>query len=248
MKQILCFLSLLFLLSACKPGGTRTNPAGHWEGNITLPGMMLVIRVDLEGKGADGWAGTIDIPAQAVRNFKLSGTSVQGDAITFGMAGIPGDPKFAGKLGGQGQEINGTFTQGGQTFPFKIERKPKPVTAVVEAPTKGIPGKGLAGFWQGSLKPMAGVELRLLLEITNSPENKLEGVLVSLDQGNARVPMNVLTLETNVVHFETKSINGIFDGDLSADGAEIEGDWQQLGRGNPVTFLRLDKAPKLAAP
>ena len=247
MKQILCFLCLTFLLFGCKP--SNPDPAGHWEGNITLPGMQLVIRVDLQKNAAEGWQGTIDIPVQGVRNFKLTGTTVQGDQVAFRMAGIPGEPKFSGKVGRTGKDISGDFNQGGQTFPFKIERKPKPpVDATAETPSKGIPGKGLVGFWQGSLKPMAGTELRLLLEITNSPENKLQGVLVSMDQANARVPMTAVTLDKNMVHLEIKTISSVFDGDLSEDGADIEGDWQQLGRGTPITFMRLEKPPKLATP
>ena len=249
MKPIACFLSLSFLLLACQPSNSRNNPAGHWEGNITLPGVQLLIRVDLESKGGEGWAGTIDIPAQGVRHFKLSGTGVSDNAVTFGMSGVAGDPKFSGKLDRRGQTISGSFTQAGQTFPFKIERTPKPASAVAdETPSKGVPGNGLAGFWQGSLKPVPAVELRLVLEFTNAPENSLGGVLVSVDQGKARVPMTDVSLDKAAVHFETPSIGGIFDGDLSDDGATIEGDWQQLGRGTPITFFRLDTAPKSTTP
>lgn len=60
--------------------------------------------------------------------------------------------------------------------------------------------------------------------------------------------MTALTLETNLVNFETQSIGGLFDGDLSEDGAEIQGEWQQLGRVTPLTFFRLAKAPRSVAP
>jgi hypothetical protein len=243
MKQILWFL--LLLLAACKPA--PRNPSGHWEGNIILPGAQLTIRVDLQGSAAEGWSGTIDIPAQGVRNFRLAGTSVQGDAVSFGMPGIPGEPKFSGKLGAQGKEISGQFTQMGQTHAFKLERKPMPpASAIAETPSQGVPGKGLAGFWQGSLTPMAGVELRLLLEITNAPDDTLGGVLVSMDQGNARVPMTELSLVTNQVVFETRIIGGSFDGELSEDGSNIQGEWQQLGRRSPLTFMRLKAPPRLS--
>jgi hypothetical protein len=176
MKPILCSLSLLAVLLACKPSSSTGGPAGHWEGNIALPGMQLLVRVTLENKGAEGWAGTIAIPAQGVRNMNLTGTTVQGGDVSFGMSGIPGDPKFAGKISREGRTISGNFTQGGQTFPFTLERRAQPVADIApETPDKGVPGKGLAGHWQGSLKPMQGVELRLVLEITNTPQNELQG-------------------------------------------------------------------------
>ncbi len=143
------------------------NPAGHWEGAITLPTTSLSIRVDLE-RGADqSWQGTIDIPVQSLRGFKLNPVKVDGAKITFAMPGIPGDPAFGGQLATDGKTIAGDFTQGGQKFPFKLECKPLPAATGLEIPSHGLPGKGLVGHWLGSLKISPLVELRLALDIKN---------------------------------------------------------------------------------
>lgn len=124
--------------------------AGHWEGAITLPTTALGIRVDLSRSGGF-WQGTIDIPVQGIRGFKLDPVKVDGPAIAFAMPGIPGDPRFSGRLAENGG-ITGDFSQGGGKFPFKVERR-APAAATAEPPAVGIPGKGLEGHWQGSSGP-----------------------------------------------------------------------------------------------
>ena len=243
--------AIAFLLAAGSLLGATNRgpvaPAGHWEGAITLPGTELAIRVDLE-KPAAVWTGSIDIPVQGLRGFKLGDVAVKDAAVSFTMPGIPGDPKFAGTLATDGKTISGDFTQGGQKFPFKIERKAKSTSAAGETPGKGIPGKGLAGFWQGSLQATPVVKLRLVLELTNTPAGAPSGVMVSVDQGNARIPVTALTDKDGAVHLETKSVGGTFDGKLSADGSEIDGTWKQGGGEAALIFKRLEKAPNFSRP
>ncbi len=139
------------------------EPSGHWEGAVTLPATSLGIRVDLEQGDAGAWQGSIDIPVQGLRGFKLGSVAVDGANVRFAMPGIPGDPGFAGRLAADGKSLSGDFTQGGQTFPFKLERKPRPAATTGETPSRGVPGQGLVGYWQGSLKPAPVIELRLVL-------------------------------------------------------------------------------------
>lgn len=250
MKSLRRFL-VLNVLGLALPAGpllAATTPAGHWEGNVTLPGTALAIRVDLENAKTGAWVGTIDIPVQGLRGFKLGEVSVKADAVSFTLPGIPGDPKFAGKLAADAGTISGDLTQNGQTFPFKLERKAKSASTMGETPGKGVPGKGLVGYWQASLKPSPGIELRLVLEVTNTPASQLAGVMVSVDQGNVRIPVTGLTEKSGAVHIEVASVGGTFDGKLSADGSEISGDWKQGGGTLPLAFKRLEKAPKFARP
>jgi hypothetical protein len=226
---------------------SASNPAGHWEGSIQLPTSALDVLVDLDRGTSGSWSGTIDIPVQGLRGFKLGGTEVKGQAVSFGMPGVPGDPKFSGKLDAAGKTIIGQFTQAGQTFPFKLERKAKTALAG-ETPSRGVPGKGLAGNWQGTLKPTPVIELRLALEITNAPGGGIGGMMISVDQGGARIPITALNEKGGEVHLETKSVGGVFDGKLNKDGSEISGDWKQGGNALPLVFKRLDKAPSFGRP
>lgn len=243
MKSLHLLFTILIALNCFVARGAQplTTAAGHWEGNITLPTAPLGILVDLDSTNS-AWSGAIDIPTQSLRGFKLGDVSVKGAAVSFAMPGIPGDPKFSGKLAADGKAIAGGFTQGGQTFPFKIERKPTAAPPPDTTPAKGIPGTGLAGNWQGSLRPAPGVELRLALEITNSASSGLSGTMISVDQGASRMPTRITSEKSGAVHLEVSNVGGTFDGKLTVDGSEISGDWKQGGNSFSLVFKRLPKA------
>ena len=79
----LCALLPLGALAATPP-----DPAGHWEGEISLAATKLGIRIDLDHAG-DAWSGTIDIPVQGLRGFKLEPVKIEGADVNFAMPNIP---------------------------------------------------------------------------------------------------------------------------------------------------------------
>lgn len=113
-------LSLLVLImQASLAQGQETELSGSWRGSIG-PGVIdLGIDVVFAG-GPDGLSATLDIPAQGLFGFPLSEVAWDGGSLRFIMAGVPGDPVFEGE--GDGDRIDGTFTQGGSSLPFFIER------------------------------------------------------------------------------------------------------------------------------
>jgi uncharacterized protein len=121
-------LGLLLVLSGItSPSAAQEQQrfAGLWGGAIQLPTGALEVQVTLTPLDG-GWQGTIDIPAQGARGLALAGVRAWGDSITFAIAGVPGDPTFAGEL--REERITGTFQQGGQGFPFHLARDPEPVS------------------------------------------------------------------------------------------------------------------------
>ncbi len=226
--------------SVAKP----SSAAGHWEGAISLPGTKLAIRVDLEQPPA-GWQGTIDIPVQGLRGFKLGEFVVSDTKVAFKMPGIPGDPAFDGALSTDGQAMEGSFSQAGQTYSFQLARTEK-VPEKNATPAKGIPGEGFAGVWQGSLKVQL-FELRLVMKLKGSDDD-LSGTMDSLDQNATGMPISRASAGGRRLQLEMKSIGGTFDGQLSEDGSEIAGEWQQGGQKTPLIFKRLEQAPDLSRP
>jgi hypothetical protein len=91
---------------------------------------------------------------------------------------------------------------------------------------------------------MPGVHLRLALELAPDAAGKPVGVVVSLDQGNSRIPVSGLTETDGKVHFETPAVKGSFTGTMNADGSELSGEWSQLGRSTSLVFKRLPAASK----
>lgn len=93
---------------------------GSWQGAIG-PGVIdLGINV-VFGSGPDGLVATIDIPAQGLFDFPLGEVEQDGSRIRFVMPGVPGEPVFEGE--GDGDRIDGSFTQGGASLPFFLERQ-----------------------------------------------------------------------------------------------------------------------------
>ena len=113
---------LMATVCAAQPLAT---PAGAWHGAIDIPGVALQIEVVLHATPA--WSGQISIPAQGMKNYALAEVKVEGAEVAFSLPGIPSDPRFKGQLGLG--VLDGTFTQGGRTFPFRLQRGPAPVVA-----------------------------------------------------------------------------------------------------------------------
>ncbi len=234
-------LAALFALASA---ANAAAPAGHWEGAIELPNTKLEIRVDFAPEGYAG-GGTIDIPVQNIRGFALGDVVVDGRDVSFRMPDIPGDPTFKGVISDDSR-INGTFTQGGQTFPFALERRAS-TARPGETPSHGIPGESLAGHWQGSLR-QGPAELRLVLHVQGETEDNYKATVDSLDQGAKGIPVSKVQFADGVVRIELARIQAVYEGKLSDDGSEIDGHWKQGPVDAPIVFRRLAAAPELARP
>jgi CubicO group peptidase (beta-lactamase class C family) len=125
---VAAFLAAAAVLRAGTPA-----PDGRWQGAIDLTGQKLDVLVAITAGAGGVWSGTIDIPAQGAKALPLAGFEVSADAVRFAIAGIPGDPTFRGRLAADGSTLAGDFTQGGQTFPFRLERRLPPATAAARA-------------------------------------------------------------------------------------------------------------------
>lgn len=119
MLRLLSIAMLVWTLPAASLGAQQRTFAGHWTGTLTIQGQELGFDLDL-AQGASGWTGDISIPAQGATDLPLVGITVAGDSISFAIAGIPGDPTFRGARSQDGTTVQGTLTQGGQSFTFSM--------------------------------------------------------------------------------------------------------------------------------
>jgi len=146
MKRRFVFALTLLVAFAFGLRSETPSAAGRWEGSIELPGQKLEVFVSLTEREPGAWSGTIDIPAQGASALPLTGFQVTADAVRFAIAGVPGDPTFAGRLAADGATLSGDFTQGGQSLSFRLRRRADAATASARAL------EGFDGFVDAALK------------------------------------------------------------------------------------------------
>jgi len=136
---VLAFLSLPMSASTAVSEAARGEQslAGHWVGEVEIPGTKLGFDIDFMLKPDGTWSGDISIPDQNAKDLPLGTIIAKGKEVSFEISGVPGSPTFKGALSDDGQKISGQFTQGGQDFPFAMSR-----SAGLKAQAK----QALAGF------------------------------------------------------------------------------------------------------
>ena len=230
-RRTFVLLALLAGVYGTAAAQTANQPAGHWEGSIQVPGQALAIEVDLAPRD-EKWVGTIAIPAQNLKGFPLSDIAILGSAVAFAMKGVPGEPRFSGTLAEDGQAIAGQMTQGAATLPFTLALKGP---ARFEEPPKSTEiTKDLEGSWEGSLD-VQGTVLRLVLKLTNQPGGAT-GVLISVDQGSAEIPLSSITQSGTALKLAVTLVNASYAGELK-DG-QLTGTWTQGPGSWPLAFKR----------
>ncbi|ARI75874.1 alpha/beta hydrolase [Halobacillus mangrovi] len=119
---------LLLITSGCgdDPNGKKEGDkkmkvediAGEWRGAIQVPNQPLDIEVTFEKD--NGIKGSITIPAQNVEGFSLTDIQLQEHELSFQMPVSGQSLVFNGVV--EGDDIKGTFTQAGQSFPFNLKK------------------------------------------------------------------------------------------------------------------------------
>jgi CubicO group peptidase (beta-lactamase class C family) len=134
-RSFISFTLAMFLIipAVALAAGQTPSIAGHWEGAIQAPGNAIAISVDFSQKPDGTFGASISIPAQGANDVPLANVSVAGSDVAFDLPGVPGDPKFRGKVEAGGAKISGDFMQGGAKLAFALERKADPSVAAREA-------------------------------------------------------------------------------------------------------------------
>lgn len=163
----------------------QADPVGAWRGALGPGTLDLEIHVTFVADETDaGLAGTIDIPDQGLLGQPLAGVTVDGADVAFAVAGLPGDPSFAGKI--DGDRIEGTFVQGGQPLPFFLDRSTGPAALRPQEPRPPFPyDEEEVTFANGdvvlagtlTLPPGAGPVPALLLVTGSGPQDRNEEVV-----------------------------------------------------------------------
>ncbi len=98
-----------------------------------------------------------------------------------------------------------------------------------------------AGDWAGLI---AG-QLHIVVHLARGNDGKLTGMLESLDQGDARIPLGAVDATPDHLTFTIPAINGRYDGTWDGAKAQWTGTWNQ-GRSIPLDLHRAAVAESAA--
>ena len=105
-------LRIIATLSLCLFYMTANAQEGSWKGELDLGGMKLPLVFNFSADGC-----TMDSPAQGAKGIKAEKTFDADGTISVTVGAI--GAAFNGKM--EGEEIRGSFTQGGMALP--LDRK-----------------------------------------------------------------------------------------------------------------------------
>jgi len=92
---------------------------GRWEGVLSAPGVK--VRLILNVAKSDGeMTATLDSPDQGAAALPIDSIGVDQGAVRFEMKAL--GASYAGRLGTDGSEIDGVWTQQGAAFPLTFKR------------------------------------------------------------------------------------------------------------------------------
>jgi uncharacterized protein (TIGR03435 family) len=103
-----------------------------------------------------------------------------------------------------------------------------------------LSAQSITGTWQGALKPPQGrgPELRTVIKISTTENDKLAAVFYSIDQQSPAIPATTFTLNGSAVKMTIAALNGTYEGRLNSDGNTIDGTWTQGGPAIPLVLTK----------
>ena len=215
----------------------RSNAA---VGLVLIIVLALTLAVGLTGARATrdeqrAVRAEMDSVDQGVTALAASSASFDAPTVKVNLNQIGGS--FQGDLSADKSQLAGSWTQGGQTFPLKLERaKPEAAPAPeTEADYSYASPAELQGHWRGTLAIQA-VNLRIVFNIARKADATYTATLDSPDQGAGRVPASSVACDAPKAYLEWNGIAAAFDGELK-DG-RLDGTFTQGGARIPLVLQR----------
>lgn len=107
---------LLLCASICASQAQKLE--GSWTGKLLVQGTQLTLVFHVEKDKNSGFIGTMDSPDQSVKGVPATVNSFTADSVDIAISSI--GARYLGKQ--QGDNIQGTFTQFGKSFPLMLNR------------------------------------------------------------------------------------------------------------------------------
>lgn len=230
-------------LAPCSPlAQTTPHPAGlegTYTGTLQAGEAQLHLVLHLSRNSAGELHASLDSLDQAVFAIEAGSVSLIASTLRFEIPSV--GARFEGKVSPDQTLVVGRWSQGDASLPLTFRHEPpahKPHQA--RFPVEGL--------WQSALATH-GLRLRLQLHIFHDSEGELIAALDNLDQGVSGLPATNVSLQDAAFHFEIPSVEGTFEGTLSANKNSIAGTWNQTGvTDEKLEFKRSDRPFELQRP
>ncbi|HWE47496.1 MAG TPA: CocE/NonD family hydrolase [Caulobacteraceae bacterium] len=221
-----CALLLLGPMAARAQAPADVAPAdlaGDWSGVLSIQGhdLHLVFHLD------PGGASTMDSPDQGAKGLPVSAVTETGGKVRIELANL--HIAFEAARSADPAVLDGQFLQGGASFPLKLARAP--LTVGPKAPP---PPADLVGDWWGLLPAPGGLQLHFAFHIRADAASTFD----STDQNITGVPIAGVSEAAGKVRFDLKPGIAFFEGQHSADGATIDGQFHQGEAAFPMKLQR----------
>ncbi len=125
-QSLLVPILMMFALAALELSAQPQQPldvAGTWLGTLKIGVQEMRIVFRVLKKSDNSWTAVIDSPDQGAKDIPTSSVVLEGDRLIIEAKQIGG--VFAGKVKPDGQEIEGSWKQGGADFPLVLKRTDK---------------------------------------------------------------------------------------------------------------------------
>jgi len=137
MRSVLAsFLTCLLPLCASAPllaSPPSPNVGGRWAGNLRLPsGNALTLIITIKDNSAGRRTATLDIPTQNAQGLSIDRVDVRADSVLLTSTQIKAS--FAGRLTGDGRQIDGRWSQNGAKLPLVFQRATSTTTSGIKRP------------------------------------------------------------------------------------------------------------------
>lgn len=209
----------------------QNDVRGHWTGGVDA----ISVEIGLD-KAATGWIGSFSMSMRGMSDIPLDSVTFADGKASFVIKGS--GQRFTGTLSPDGKTLDGAFAGGPESHSVKLNRTREAKVALLK-PNPAVAPE-LLGSWAGTIQfeQLGGPPLRVTLTISNGTTGA-EGQVVSLDQGNAQLPVNSIVQKGTKLSLEVKVAGGVFEGEINKAATEILGTWSQMGSS---TSLVLKKA------
>lgn len=240
----LLFAVVLVLLGPVEAAG-QDALIGSWSGSLQAGGMDLRIVFHIED-GDDGLTATMDSPDQGATGIPVSDVTVTGDSLTLAVGRIGGT--YRGVRSAAGDTLDGTWTQGGQSFPLVLTPATDDETAPPPRPQHPEPPYPYASADVTFTNASAGLTLAGTL---TRPEGEGPHPAVVLLSGSGPQDRNSEVFNHKLFHvladhltrqgiavlrYDERGVGdsgGTFDGATSADFADDAASAVQFLQGHP---------------